>query len=65
MIHVTPTKVICEKCDMAVHTPTGLPYTGDPEHDKFIGMTAILHDSPQTIENHPECTLASDALILT
>ena len=39
MSETTPQKAYCLKCDVLVHVPSGIAYTGSPEEDKFIGSS--------------------------
>lgn len=62
MTNTTDTKVYCMKCDILVHTPSGVAFAGDPADDKFIGSIAVLLLGAPSIEC--EATLGPDALIL-
>jgi len=62
MTNTTDTKVYCMKCDILIHTPSGVAFTGFPAEDKFIGSTALI---VQGATDRPcEVTLGPDALIL-
>jgi len=65
MTHTAPTISCCEKCGTRIHTPTGVEFTGNGEHDKFIGMGVRCLGNEIPPEDFPECTLTDDALILT
>lgn len=60
MTSTTPVKAYCMKCDILVHTPSGVAFTGDPSQDKFIGSIAMLLAPAR----EGEATLGPDALIL-
>ena len=62
MISTTPDKAYCMKCDILIHIPSGVAYTGDPEEDKFIGLPGVLFGEPR---NDFAATLGPDALLLT
>lgn len=62
MTDTTPTKAYCMKCDILVHLPSGIAFTGRIDEDKFIGSPAVWMD--QRTENL-EATAAQDSLILT
>jgi len=66
MTNTTPVKAYCMKCDVLIHVPSGVPYTGNPEEDKFIGSPAfpILFLAEHAGKDF-EATLAPDALVLT
>jgi ribosomal protein L40E len=62
MTNTTPTKAYCMKCDLLVHLPSGVVFTGNPEEDKFIGCPgALLKENRKDFA----LTLARDALLLT
>ena len=63
MTNTTDTKVYCMKCDILVHTPSGVAFTGDPAEDKFIGSIAVLLLGAPSREC--EATLGPEALILS
>jgi len=61
MTSTTPEKAYCMKCDILIHIPSGVAYTGVPEEDKFIGSPAVfLHQYMR----EGEATLGPDALVL-
>jgi len=62
MTNTTDTKVYCMKCDILIHTPSGVAFAGDPAEDKFIGSIAVLLLGAPSREC--EATLGPDALIL-
>ena len=62
MTNTTETKAYCMKCDVLVHVPSGVVYSGHPEEDKFIGCPgALLKENRKDFA----LTLAPDALLLT
>jgi len=62
MIDTTEEKSYCMKCDVLVHKPTGVAYTGVPSYDKFIGSPAILFGEKR---NSLQATLGTEGFILT
>ena len=62
MTSTTPDKSYCMKCDILIHTPSGIEYTGSPEEDKFIGVPSVLLNEAR---KNLAATLGSDALLLT
>jgi hypothetical protein len=60
MTNTTDTKAYCMKCDILIHTPSGVAFTGDPAKDKFIGSIAML----LAPSREGEATLGPDTLIL-
>jgi len=66
MTNTTPVKAYCMKCDILIHVPSGVSYTGNPEEDKFVGSPAfpILFLAEHAGKDF-EATLAPDALVLT
>jgi len=62
MTNTTPTKGYCMKCDVLVHLPSGIAYTGDPKEDKFIGSPAVWMSQKK---DGLEATLSPDALVMT
>jgi len=40
--YTTPDKSYCMKCDILLHTPSGIAYTGYPDEDKFIKVPSVL-----------------------
>jgi len=55
-------KIYCMKCNLLVHKPTGIAYTGVPSYDKFIGSPAILFGEKR---ESLSATLGTEGLILT
>jgi hypothetical protein len=51
------------RCDILIHTPSGVAYSGRADEDKFIGSPAVLLS--EQARDAFEATLASDALTLT
>jgi len=62
MTDTTEEKSYCMKCDILVHKPTGIAYTGVPSYDRFIGSPAILIGEKRV---SLEATLGTDGLLLT
>ena len=62
MTGTTPEKSYCMKCDILIHTPSGIAYTGNPEKDKFIGVPGVLLNDPRL---DFAATLGPAALLLT
>jgi len=62
MIDTTEEKSYCMKCDVLVHRPTGVAYTGAPSYDRFIGSPAILFGEKK---DSLAATLGTEGLILT
>ena len=62
MTSTTPEKSYCMKCDILIHAPSGVAYTGHPEEDKFIGVPGVLLNETR---KEFASTLAPDALVLT
>jgi hypothetical protein len=62
MTSTTPEKAYCMKCDILIHTPSGIAYTGNPEEDKFIGLSGVLLKEPR---KDFAATLGPDALLMT
>jgi hypothetical protein len=63
MTQTTPVKGYCMKCDVLIHIPSGTPFTGLPEEDKFIGSPSVLLSEKN--RNGLEITLAGEGLALT
>ena len=62
MTSTTPEKSYCMKCDVLIHVPSGIAYTGHPEEDKFIGSPGVWMGQKK---EGLQATLSSDSLILT
>jgi len=62
MTSTTPEKSYCMKCDILVHTPSGIAFTGDPKEDKFIGSPVLWLGGKK---KDVEATVALDSLVLT
>jgi len=54
------------KCDILIHAPTGIAYTGIPEEDQFIGMPGVLLKAgSQERRKDVAVTLGLDDLLMT
>lgn len=62
MTDTTKEKSYCMKCDILVHRPSGVAYTGIPSYDKLIGSPAILFGEKR---ESLAATLGTEGLILT
>jgi len=62
MTDTTEEKSYCMKCDVLVHRPSGVAYTGVPSYDRFIGSPAILFGEKR---DSLSATLGIVGLILT
>jgi len=62
MTDTTEEKSYCMKCDVLVHRPSGVAYTGVPSYDRFIGSPAILFGEKR---DSLSATLGTEGLILT
>jgi len=62
MTNTTETKAYCMNCDVLVHIPTEIPYTGRAKEDEFIGCPgALLKENRKDFA----ATLGPDALLMT
>lgn len=62
MTSTTAEKTYCMKCDILIHAPSGVAYTGNVDEDKFIGSPAVWFGDKK---RNVEATAALDSLMLT
>jgi len=62
MTSTTPEKAYYVKCDILIHVPSGVAFTGHGEEDKFIGCPGVaLRENKRDFA----VTLGPDALLMT